>query len=255
LREAILVIAKLIKHWRFDPVTVFNKIGLTNDSSKEASVFIRWGVDRYFEKSGLSDLFKRYGDLEHNRDYKLFLSGHKKADLVNISKAASSAQTVVEFGCGVSTIAIAYLFQQRGNGRVYSIEADPKWAELVQQAINQLGLAEYCSIEQSTPRLVQDSLQVYSLFENLPNVRPDLIYLDGPSPLSVIGNQHGLTMQGLEFIVAADPMLYEWSLYVGAKIVVDGRINNVRFLQRNMKRKYKITRNYFRNVTTFELIR
>lgn len=249
------MLRKFIKHWQFDPVTVFGKLGFTNDSSKDSSIFVRRNVNRYFDKSGLLELFENYGKLEQNRDYNLFLSGHKKADVANICEAAKSARVVVEFGCGVSTIAMAYMFKQRGIGKVYSCEADPKWAEVVQKAITQFGLDEFCTIECSTPRLVRDGLQIYSLFDRLPNVRPDLIYLDGPSPLSVIGQQNGLSMAGLEFIVAADPILYEWSLYIGAKIIVDGRINNVRFLQENLRRKYKVRRSYIRNITTFEIIR
>ena len=36
------------------------------------------------------------------------------------------------------------------------------------------------------------------------------------------GNVKGLTMNGLQFIILNDVLYYEWSLYVGAKIIMDG---------------------------------
>jgi len=245
------MLKKTITYLRFDPVTVLQKMRLTNDSSGAASLFVRAWSDRIFKESGLADTLARYGELEENRQYKLFISGHKKADIVNIYQQ----KVVVEFGCGISTFAIAHALKQKGCGKIYAVEADEKWASLVRDGIKSLDLDGYCEVVQSNPKLVLRDCQVVSLFEKLPDVRPDLIYLDGPSPLHVKGDCHGLTMPGLEFIVAADPLLYEWSFYAGAKIVVDGRINNVRFLERNLRRKYIVRRNYFMNTTTFSLVR
>lgn len=249
------MIQKLITFLRFDPVVVFQKIGLSNESNLGASILIRNRVNRIYTKSGLQDIFEKYGNLEINKKYALFMSGHKKADIVHLYNSAKSVQTILEFGCGVSTIAMAYALKQNGKGKIYVVEADQKWAELVGQSITALGLDEFCQILYSPSKLILNDLQISSLFETLPNIRPDLIYLDGPAPSSVVGDQHGLTMAGLEFIVSADPLLYEWSLYAGAKIIVDGRINNVRFLQSNLRRKYSVRRSYIRNITTFCLIR
>jgi len=111
-----MLVSKLITHLRFDPVNVFQKLGLTHDSSMGASRLIRRRIDRIFENCGLSELFRNYGDLRSSEEYKLFLSGHKKADIVNIYMAAQSAQTVVELGCGVSTLAIAYALKSKKGG-------------------------------------------------------------------------------------------------------------------------------------------
>ena len=248
------MIKKLITFLRFDPVIVFQKLRLTSES-KLGGILTRRRVNKIYINSGLNDLFEKYGKLDSNKKYALFMSDHKKADIVHLYTQAKKVRTVLEFGCGVSTIAMAYALKQNGKGKVHVVEADQRWAELVEQAIVALGLGEYCSILYSPSRLVINNLEISSLFEHLPNIRPDLIYLDGPDPSSVEGDQHGLTMSGLYFIVSADPLLYEWSLYAGAKIIVDGRINNVRFLERNLRRKYSVSRNYIRNITTFSLIR
>lgn len=250
------MLLKAIKFWRFDPVTVFNKLGLTGDSSKETGILHRRYVARRFNESGLAELFQQYGDeLDKNEGYRLFLSGHKRADIVNVFDAALAARSVVEFGSGVSTIAMAFAMKKKGEGKVCAVEADTKWADLVRSAADKLGVSEFCTVMHSVPRLHRDGTQVFSLFDSLPNIRPDLIYLDGPSPSSVEEMQQGLTMRNLEFIVVADPLLYEWSFYVGAKIIVDGRINNVRFLQKNLKRQYTFRRNFLRNTSTFTLVR
>jgi protein-L-isoaspartate O-methyltransferase len=247
---------KLIRFWRFDPVTVFYKLGLTNDSSGAASIPLAWMVRKKFEKSGLSDLFQRYGkEIKSSSLYELFLSGHKMADITYVHDLASKSNVVLELGCGVSTVAMAFAMKKKNKGKVYAVETDEKWANVVKNALKKLELSDYCEVIHSASRLHKDGLQIFSLFDVLPNISPDLIYVDGPSPSSVQGLLHGLNMEGLYYIVAADPLLYEWSYYVGTKIIVDGRINNVRFLQNNLKRKYSFKRNYFRNVSIFTLIK
>lgn len=52
---------------------------------------------------------------------------------------------------------------------------------------------------------------------------------------------------------AADILLYESTLIPGCFILVDGRTNNARFLERNLKREYFIDWNQQHQRTLFEL--
>ena len=125
---------KLITFWRFDPVTVFQKLGLSSES-KLVGILMRRRVNKIYINSGLNDLFEKYGKLDSNEKYTLFMSDHKKADIVHLYTEAKKVRTVLEFGCGVSTIAMAYALKKNGKGKVNVVEADQKWAELVEQAI------------------------------------------------------------------------------------------------------------------------
>ena len=45
-----------------------------------------------------------------------------------------------------------------------------------------------------------------------------------------------------------------FSYFARAKIIIDGRDNNLKFLKKNLKRKYSFRKNYTRNINTIELI-
>jgi hypothetical protein len=96
-----------------------------------------------------------------------------------------------------------------------------------------------------------NNLEIGLLFESLPNIRPDLIYLDGPDLSSVEVDRHGLTMSGLYFIVSAGPLPYEWPLYAGAKIMVYGRINNVRFKEKFARKIFSEQKLYWKYYNFF----
>ena len=94
----------------------------------------------------------------------------------------------------------------------------------------------------------------------MPNVSPNLIYLDGPCNFDVSGNIHGLSFQSKPIkknyspneeifynynnnsrrIVAADPLLYESTAPADFFIFTDRRYTNANFLEKNLKYNYKI---------------
>ena len=63
---------------------------------------------------------------------------------------------------------------------------------------------------------------------------PDFIYLDGPSPKDVTGKIRGLSFQCDErTVMSGDLLLMESTFLPGVFILVDGRTNNARFLERH----------------------
>lgn len=96
--------------------------------------------------------------------------------------------------------------------------------------------------------------QMCSYYQKLPDIVPDFIYLDGPSPSDVKGNINGMTFQCWErTIVAGDVLLMESVLLPGTHIWVDGRVNNTRFLENNFRRNF--VKSWYRDmdITLFEL--
>ena len=210
---------------------------------------------------GLEKIFIEIENLDQQQDYHLFISGHKTRDINYLHKKIikKRPRNILEFGCGISTIAMAVACKQVSlssgvKSKVHAIEADQKWADLTNKTILELGLEEFADVKFSSPKLKNYNGQTVSFFEELPNLRPDLVYIDGPAPASVIGNVNGLSMTGLEFTVQADLLLYEWSFYNGLEIIIDGRDNNYKFLLANFRRKYAVSRNYFENRTVLKVI-
>ena len=72
-----------------------------------------------------------------------------------------------------------------------------------------------------------------------PNVVPDLIYLDRPSPLDVYGNINGIDFKNnYRNVMSGDLLIQEPTFIPGLFILIDGRINNSNFLKNNFQRIY-----------------
>ncbi len=252
-----------IRMLRADRSAIYQHIGLGRSSDSNKFLFLfDYAVNRYWQKSGLGELFEAEEKSKAFAEYKLFVSSHKKLDVVNLHKTITKNRfkTVVEFGCGISTIAMAHALCMNHNrfnlqGKVHAVEAQGKWADVVRRKLNEINLGDYVDIITATPRLRELRGQLCHMFDELPDVRPDLIYLDGPDPEQVGGRINGLSMKGIEFVTAADPLFYEYGFYPGFQMIVDGRYNNVQFLKNNLRRQYRIKRDFINNITTFFLIR
>ena len=84
--------------------------------------------------------------------------------------------------------------------------------------------------------------RICSLYDKLPNICPDFIYLDGPDQFSVLGEVSGIHSRSQDRLpMAADILLIEYYLLPGTLIVVDGRTANARFLLNNLQRKWEYT--------------
>lgn len=135
---------------------------------------------------------------------------------------------ILEFGSGCSTVVLCQaLWENARDGRapeghLVSIDADPFWADAAVRSLpphlRATGAVTYSPLIETT----RDGIPVFR-HACVPDVRPDLVYLDGPA----------LTP---ERKVADDILLMEAKLPAGCLIVVDGRRANVRFLRERLKR-------------------
>ena len=81
--------------------------------------------------------------------------------------------------------------------------------------------------------------RICTFFDPLPNISPDLIYLDGPDQFSASGSIRGINTKHQDRMpMAADILSFEHFLQPGTLIVVDGRTANARFLQSNLQRNW-----------------
>jgi hypothetical protein len=151
-------------------------------------------------------------------------------------------RAVVEFGVGFSTLVIALALSRIGQGRCYTVDCDPRWLDNTRVKLAAVNLQSCVTLHHSTARAHLIDGQLCALYDVLPNVSPDFIYVDGPAPADIAGDAHGL-----KFIlddgsrrqpVTADPLLFETSSRFA--MLVDGREENVAFLRRSLKGRYRI---------------
>ncbi len=161
--------------------------------------------------------------------------------------------TVLEFGIGKSTYIFndaleknekeygAYVkdnLRRTNPFELHSIDNSKDWINSVKSnAKNSLSkntTLHCCELIVST---FNDRLCTY--YENLPNISPDLIYLDGPDQFSPKGSVRGLSTNHPDRMpMAADILTLEHFLIPGTLIIVDGRTANARFLKSNFQRDW-----------------
>lgn len=149
-------------------------------------------------------------------------------------------KTVLEFGSGQSSFVIAAslahlaLNNPQGEYEFHTVEASEEYSHQVRELFDSVNVPS--NLKLSTTRS-NVSLQVVNerfctLYDTIPNVRPDLVYLDGPSPEDCFGSIRGFSANfDFRMPMAADLIFLEYFLEPGAVILTDGRSANARFLR------------------------
>ena len=82
--------------------------------------------------------------------------------------------------------------------------------------------------------------RICTYYDIVPNITPDLIYLDAPDQFGTFGNVRGISTRTADRLpMAADILSMEHFLLPGTLIVIDGRTANARFLKTNLQRNWK----------------
>ena len=98
----------------------------------------------------------------------------------------NSRECVVECGSGISTLFIAKIFNELGNGHIYTIEHDQTWIEVIENILKREGLDKFVSIIYAplvSTDVSLDKSQWYNtqpINEKLSDKEVDLIIVDGP---------------------------------------------------------------------------
>ena len=161
--------------------------------------------------------------------------------------------TVLEFGVGKSTVVINLALRQNKYAygdfvanhlrrseafKGYSIDNNERWL----RATSESAAIENIELWLSEVRMAEWQGRICTLYDRLPNICPDFIYLDGPDQHTVLGDIRGIsTRAGDRLPMAADILAIEHFLLPGCLILVDGRTANVRFLLSNLQRNWIYT--------------
>ena len=179
------------------------------------------------------------------------------------------ALNVMEFGSGFSTAvlasAMAILRDEFGDWAtenlrvaepftVYSIEEDQRFADITKRRIGR-GLRPFAKIFTSSISMAEHDLRPCTLYDNLPNVSPDLIYLDGPSQFATNEIKRGFSFADpCRMPMAADLLAYEFFYEPGTFVLVDGRTANTEFLRAYFKRNWVHSHDPAADIHTLELV-
>lgn len=163
--------------------------------------------------------------------------------------------TILEFGVGKSTSIFADALLKNKNNfneyfvnnlrkknlfEIHSIDNYKKW---IDECLNNISSK---FIEKGVVNMHFSSLitgeflgRVCTYYEQLPNISPDLIYLDGPDQFSAKGDIRGISTRHQDrFPMSADILSFEHFIHPGTLIIVDGRTANARFLRTNLQRRW-----------------
>jgi len=163
--------------------------------------------------------------------------------------------TILEFGVGKSSSVFAHalLINKKKNKKfflqnlrktnlfeIHSVDNYKKWISECRNNIDQKYFDEGISnIHFSNLFTSEFNNRVCTFYKKLPNISPDLIYLDGPDQFSARKDVRGISTRNQDrFPMSGDILSFEHFLHPGTLIIVDGRTANARFLRANFQRKW-----------------
>ena len=192
-------------------------------------------------------------------------------DLTRLHFLARSrkAITILEFGVGKSTLVFADALKKnkeefgefvktnlrRANPfEVHCVEDVKEWINKCKQDFPP-ELLDFVHFHFSEAEMTTFNARACTMYKKLPNICPDLIYLDAPGLFSVLGDVRGISTASSDRLpMSADILLLEPFLLPGTLIVVDGRTSNARFLENNFQRNWEHNHFIAEDIHTFELI-
>ena len=159
--------------------------------------------------------------------------------------------SVLEFGVGNSTAVFNDALGKNKNDyqdfvtkklrafntfECHSLDNNQKWIDQVKKNFSKLNNVKF-HFSECEMSLINS--KICCLFKRLPNVSPDLIYIDGPDQHSLTGEVRGINNNNSNLpVVSADILLIEYFLLPGTLIILDGRGANSIFLKNNLQRNW-----------------
>lgn len=235
-------------------------------------------TEDYITSNGLDKIINFQENIEYEEKVFDSVSGKlnipfppQSGDLVRLHKLIRSRKpfTVLEFGLGYSSIVMADALKKNQEDwenlhhkpeirnrfmfQLFCVDASNDWIENVKDRFPK-HLCDRVHFQQSDVEIGTFQGQLCHYYKNIPDIIAEFIYLDGPSAKDVKGSINGLSFNCDErTVMSGDLLLMESTFLPGTFIVVDGRVNNARFLKRNFSRNYEINYDKDGDVTTFEL--
>jgi hypothetical protein len=136
---------------------------------------------------------------------------------------------------------------------VHAVDADAYFIEKTQLLLPK-HLREIVHFHHSEVSVVNVDGHVATYYEQLPNISPDFIYLDGPDQFVASGDVRGISTKHPDRMpMSADILAFEHFLTPGTLIIIDGRTANARYLIANLQRRWVHNHNEKSDIHTLEL--
>jgi hypothetical protein len=235
-------------------------------------------LEHYLSETGFLGLGREYfEELQGDANETDHLGGDydkpippEMSDLARLHFLISHLKPVcyLEFGSGLSTAVAAsavsilretHLEWAQQNLRhdspfhIYSIDESEAWLERTKSLVPEAS-RNYVTLMSSGVLVEHYNFVPVTFYEQLPNVAPDFIYLDGPSQFATDEDLAGLSFsERCRFPVAADILRFEYFMEPGSVILVDGRTTNARFLKNNLQRNWSYLESEKADVSYFSL--
>ena len=246
-------------------------------------------IKKYIKDNKLEEILKFDDSEENNKNLETFLENNKSCvdpnweqqpmlppdfkDLARLHHLVLSRKvlTILEFGLGRSSIVFGEAlkinknkFFKKINNKIrrknlfecYSVENNKNWIESCKDIIpKDLINQKFINIHQTNITVGTFADRICTFYDSIPNICPDLIYLDGPDQYSPKGDIRGISTKHPDRMpMSGDILAIEHFLNPGTLIVVDGRGANARFLRSNLQRNWEYA--YFENFDQhfFELL-
>ena len=177
--------------------------------------------------------------------------------------------TILEFGLGKSSIIFADAIKKNRSDfgeyveknlrrenpfEIHSVDNEEYWINEVRINFPK-DLLEFANFHYSEVEMTTFNDRICTMYKKLPNICPDLIYLDGPGQFNVRGDIRGIsTVSADRLPMSADILILEPFLLPGTLIIVDGRTANARFLLNNLQREWEYCHFENEDIHAFELI-
>lgn len=136
---------------------------------------------------------------------------------------------------------------------IYSIDESSYFLNLTKKRIKNK-YSKFITFLYSSVDLIKYDNKFATVYNNLPNITPDLIYIDGPSVYATTKKINGFSIASANRMpMSSDVLSFEFFLKPGCIILVDGRTQNARFLKEYLKRNWKYMHNFEGDYHIFEL--
>lgn len=176
--------------------------------------------------------------------------------------------SILEFGVGFSTLVMADALKKNKDEygdfvtknlrlddvfTLHTVDADSDFIERTKTFIPE-DLKSDIEFNFSGVSMAVFNDRAVTMYDRLPNVSPDFIYLDAPDQFVPVGDVRGVSTRHSDRMpMSADILIFEHFLSPGTLILIDGRVANARFLKANFQRNWEYLDDVDGDVRTFEL--
>jgi hypothetical protein len=132
------------------------------------------------------------------------------------------------------------LIRRKNPFHIFSLESEKKYAKIVIKECKKMKLEKYVTVNLSDAQQTVFNNMICGRYKKIPSVCPDLIYIDGPMPMSYKNSKNQyLDMNEPDITnITCDLLMIEPILLPGTIVIIDGLTNNARFNINNLKRNW-----------------